>query len=61
MMGLDDMGEIEIPPHILGQMGVNPPGMQSEEAMLAAAIQASLADMTIETKETPPSESNQVS
>lgn len=59
-MGLDDMGELEIPPHIMGQMGGVQPGM-SEEAMLAAAIQASLADMTIETKETPATEQNQIS
>ena len=43
MMGLDDMGEMEIPAHLLpgGGVGGGGGGM-SEDDMIAAAIQASL-------------------
>ena len=51
MMGLDDMGELEIPEHLLpgpqmgggGAFGAGAGGM-SEEDMIAAAIAASLKD-----------------
>ena len=45
MMGLDDMGEMEIPAHLLpgagGGVGGGGGGM-TEDEMIAAAIQASL-------------------
>jgi len=48
MMGLDDMGEMEIPAHLLpGAGGQGMGGGMSEEDMIAAAIQASLADMSV--------------
>ena len=42
-MGLDDMGELELPAHF----GMGGGGGMSEEAQLAAAIQASLSEMNI--------------
>ena len=43
-MGLDNMGELEIPDHLLGFNGAGggAGGGMSEEEMIAAAIQASL-------------------
>lgn len=48
-MGLDDMGEMEIPAHLLpggGDVGGGGGGM-TEDEMIAAAIQASLQDMSL--------------
>ena len=50
-MGLDNMGDIHIPDGFLDPgyrgLGERPAAGMSEEDMLAAAIQASLADMNI--------------
>ena len=43
MMGLDEMGEMEIPSYMSGGGG----GGMSEEEQMAAAIQASLSDMNL--------------
>ena len=51
MMGLDDMGELEMPADLFGPayrgVGGSGGGGMSEEEMLAAAIQASLNDLNI--------------
>ena len=47
MMGLDDMGEMEIPDNIFNDNPRGPTGM-TEEQMMAAAIQASLNEMTLQ-------------
>lgn len=48
MMGLDNMGEMEIPAHLLpGSAHDMGGGGMSEEEMIAAAIQASLAEMNL--------------
>lgn len=59
MMGLDDMGEMEIPAHLLpggGHGGGMGNGGMSEEDMINAAIQASLQDMSLNDK---PANTNQ--
>lgn len=52
-MGLDDMGEMEIPAHLLpgaqGMPGSGGGGGMTEDEMIAAAIQASLQDMSLDT------------
>ena len=49
MMGLGDMGEMEIPAHLLAGAvgGMGGMGGMSEEEQIAAAIQASMADMNL--------------
>ena len=47
MMGLDEMGEMEIPAHLLPGGGGGMGGGMSEEDMINAAIQASLQDMSL--------------
>ena len=73
MMGLDDMGELEIPDGFLdpGYRGVDHrvnraaaggggAAAMTEEEMLAAAIQASLADMNLEEKKEDANSNNQI-
>ena len=72
-MGLDDMGEIDIPEHLLdgaGYRGLNSRGAaasggMSEEDQLAAAIAASLQDMKVSDNNTNPeggaADNNQIS
>ena len=60
MMGLDDMGEMEMPAHLLpggGNHGGG--GGMSEEEMIAAAIQASLQDMSLSDNKEQPNTANQ--
>ncbi len=52
MMGLDDMGEMEIPDNIFNDNPRGPTGM-TEEQMMAAAIQASLNEMTLQEQQQP--------
>ena len=46
MMGLDDMGELEIPEHHFGGAGVG--GGMTEEQMIAMAIAESMKDMSLQ-------------
>jgi len=48
MMGLDDMGEMEIPLHLLGNEDGGHQGGMTEDQMMAAAIQASLSEMSLD-------------
>jgi len=60
MMGLDDMGEMDIPLHLLGNGGgFQGGGGMTEDQMIAAAIQASLAEMSLEGNQEQPT--NQIS
>ena len=71
MMGLDDMGELEIPEGFLdpGYRGVDHKvvggaggggAAMTEEEMLAAAIQASLADMNLDENKDGANSNNQI-